>query len=80
MCGESPQEVPLCGTGRHGFAVQNVPHIFFLSCQKKSRRHSGGKGNRLGMSWPPMGQLTQNGGLAVTNCRPNPEVSYRLRR
>ena len=36
MCGESPQEVPLCGTGRHGFAVQNVPHIFFLSCQKLS--------------------------------------------
>ncbi len=36
MCGESPQEAPLCGTGRHGFAVQNVPHIFFLSCQKEN--------------------------------------------
>ena len=24
-------------------------------------------------------QIIQNGGLAVTNCRPNPEVSYRLR-
>ena len=46
MCGESPQEAPLCGTGRHGFAVQNVPHIFFLSCQKKSRRRSGGREQR----------------------------------
>ena len=36
MCGVPPQEVPLCGTGRHGFAVQNVPHIFFLSCQKEN--------------------------------------------
>ena len=36
MCGESPQEVPLCGTGRHDLAVQNVPHIFFLSCQKEN--------------------------------------------
>ena len=60
-------------------SCQDAAPTFLLSCQKKSRRHSGGKGNRLGMSWPPMGQLTQNGGLAVTNCRPNPEVSYRLR-
>ncbi|MCI6016489.1 hypothetical protein [Dysosmobacter sp.] len=21
---------------KHGFAVQNVPHIFFLSCQKEN--------------------------------------------
>jgi len=27
---------PQGGTGRHGFAVQNVPHIFFLSCQKEN--------------------------------------------
>ena len=36
MCGESPQEVPLCGTGRHGFAVQNAPPIFFLRHQKEN--------------------------------------------
>ena len=65
---------------REGTALPcRMSPTFLLSCQKKSRRHSGGKGNRLGMSWPPMGQHTQNGGLAVTNCRPNPEVSYRLR-
>ena len=31
--------MPLCGTGRHGFAVQNVPHIFFLSCKRKRAGH-----------------------------------------
>ena len=36
MCGESPQEVPLCGTGRHGFAVGNAPPIFFLKHQKEN--------------------------------------------
>ena len=24
------------GARKHGFAVQNVPHIFFLSCQKEN--------------------------------------------
>ena len=43
MCGESPQEAPLCGTGRHGFAVQNVPHKFLapaggaFPCQGKGK-------------------------------------------
>ena len=36
MCGESPQEAPLCGTGRHGFAVGNAPPIFFLRHQKEN--------------------------------------------
>ena len=52
MCGESPQEVPLCGTGRHGFAVQNVPHIFFLSCQKENVPDTVQKKKRLGMNCP----------------------------
>ena len=75
------RDEPRCRyAAREGTALPcRMSPTFLLSCQKKSRRHSGGKGNRLGMSWPPMGQLTQNGGLAVTNCRPNPEVSYRLR-
>jgi len=37
--GEPPQgcnEVPLCGTGRHGFAVGNAPPIFFLKHQKEN--------------------------------------------
>ena len=53
--GEPPQgcnEVPLCGTGRHGFAVQNVPHIFFLSCQKENVPDTVQKKKRLGMNCP----------------------------
>ena len=53
---------------------------FLLSCQKKSRRRSGGKENRLGMSWPPMGQLTQNEGPTATNFRESSVAVYRLRR
>ena len=34
-------------------SCQAAAPTFLLSCQKKSRRRSGGKGNRLGMSWPP---------------------------
>ena len=36
-------DIPMSGQGggifgarKHGFAVQNVPHIFFLSCQKEN--------------------------------------------
>ena len=61
---------------RHSIAAPT----FLLSRQKKSRRRSGGKENRLGMSWPPMGQLTQNEGPAATNCRESSVAFYRLRR
>ena len=47
MCGVPPQEVPLCGTGRHGFAVQNVPHIFFLCLSKRKRAGHGTKEKAL---------------------------------
>ena len=79
MCGESPQEVPLCGTGRHGFAVQNVPHIFFLSCQKENVPDTVQKKRRLGMSCPAKRSTHLKRGLAVTNCRPNLKLPYRLR-
>ena len=50
MCGVPPLEVPLCGTGLHGFAVRSVPHIFFLSRQKENVPDTVQKKKRWGMS------------------------------
>ena len=74
MCGESPQEAPLCGTGRHGFAVQNVPHIFFLSCQKENVPDTVQKKKRLRDELTHPCQLTQNEGLTDTDCRESPKA------
>ena len=71
--------MPLCGTGRHGFAVQNVPPHFLFVLPKRKRAGHGTKEKTLRGDLTRRCQITQNGGLAVTNCRPNPEVSYRLR-
>ena len=51
----------------------------FRLAEKKTAIH-GHKKRLLGMSWPLMGQLTQNEGLTGTHCRQNPEISCRLRR
>ena len=85
MCGESPQEVPLCGTGRHGFAVQNVPHIFFLSCQKENVPDTVQKKNRLQDELTHLCQLTHAEERPVrtahqirnnpTSCAESPRIS-----
>ena len=53
--GEPPQgcnEVPLCGTGRHGFAVRMSPTFSFCACQKENVPDTVQKKKRLGMNCP----------------------------
>ena len=54
------------------------PHFLFVLPKRKRAGH-GTKEKTLRGDLTRRCQITQNGGLAVTNCRPNPEVSYRLR-
>ena len=51
----------------------------FRLAEKKTAIH-GQKKRLLGMSWPLMGQLTQNEGPAATNYYAYPEPFCRLRR
>ena len=51
----------------------------FRLAEKKTAIH-GQKKRLLGMSWPLMGQLTQNEGPAATNFRESSVAFYRLRR
>ena len=68
------------GAVKHGFAVQNVPHIFFLSYQKENVPDTVQKKKRLGMSWPTERPTHPYEKATGTNCRQYPEISYRLRR
>ena len=63
-----------------GFAHWNVPHIFFLSCQKKKCAGHGTKEKAFEDELTQECQLIRNGGLIGMECRGNPEVSCRLRR
>ena len=82
MCGESPQGMFSTFSllpAREQFLSGCGPHFSFVLSKEKSPPQRW-KRKPLRNELAPMGQLTQNGGLAVTNCRPNPEVFYRLRR
>ena len=67
---------------RHGKArlcrAECPPHFLFVLPKRKRAGH-GPKEKTLRGDLTRRCQIIQNGGLAVTNCRPNPEVSYRLR-
>ena len=67
---------------RHGKArlcrAECPPHFLFVLPKRKRAGH-GTKEKTLRGDLTRRCQIIQNGGLAVTNCRPNPEVSYRLR-
>ena len=67
---------------RHGKARlcrAECPTHFLFVLPKRKRAGHGTKEKTLRDDLTRRCQITQNGGLAVTNCRPNPEVSYRLR-
>ena len=89
------KRLPRFGAEKHGFAVRDAPPILFSSCGKENppeglllplRGNSPSapctveEKRRLGMSWPPRSQLTQNEGPAATDCHASPEPTYRLRR
>ena len=65
------QEARLC-------RAECPPHFLFVLPKRKRAGH-GTKEKTLRGDLTRRCQIIQNGGLAVTNCRPNPEVSYRLR-
>ncbi len=80
--GEPPQgcnEVPLCGTGRHGFAVRMSPTFSFCACQKENVPDTVQKKKRLGMNCPAERSNHPKRGLAVTHFRSNLKRPYRLR-
>ena len=80
--GKSPQgcnEVPLCGTGRHGLAVRMSPTFSFCACQKENVPDTVQKKKRLGMNCPAERSNHPKRGLAVTHFRSNLKRPYRLR-
>ena len=72
--------VRLTGAVGHGFAVQNVPHIFFFCLQKRKRAGHGTKEKALGDELTRKGPTPPNEGAIGTDCWQSPEASYRLRR
>ena len=75
------RDEPRCRyAAREGTALPcRMSPTFSFCLAKKKRAGHGTKEKTLRGDLTRRCQIIQNGGLAVTNCRPNPEVSYRLR-